>query len=99
MISKICSRNSTVNAISNIPVLARSLAHLERAVNFEAPFTKPTLFIKADQSDYIQDQDWSLIGSMFPHYAVAHIVESKHWFNYYQPERVLQSIKNFLVAN
>ena len=81
---------------SNIPVLADSIQHLEQAVRFQAPFTKPTLFIKADQSDYIQPQDLARIKTLFPNYILEHIKEAKHWVNYYQPQALLSVIAHFL---
>lgn len=81
---------------SNIPVLADSIPHLEQAVTFQAPFSKPTLFIKADQSDYIQPQDLALIKTMFPTYILELIKEANHWLNYHQPQAVLKVIAPFL---
>ena len=81
---------------SNIPVLTDSIQHLEQAVSFQAPFTKPTLFIKADQSDYIQPQDLAIIKTLFPNYILEHIKDAQHWVNYYQPKALLRVIAHFL---
>ncbi|XWN35241.1 MAG: alpha/beta fold hydrolase [Roseivirga sp.] len=84
---------------SNILVLAESIPHLAQAVTFQAPFGKPTLFIKADQSDYMQPQDLSLIKAMFPNYQLECIENSTHWVLYYQPLQLLKTIAHFLASH
>jgi pimeloyl-ACP methyl ester carboxylesterase len=81
---------------SNIPILADSIPHLERAVAFQTPFYKPTLFVKADQSDYIQTQDLPLIKTMFPNYVLKHIEHAGHWVNHDQPKMLVEAAACFL---
>ena len=81
---------------SNIPVLAKSILTLEQAVPFHAPLNKPTLFIEADQSAYIQTQDLALIKAMFPSYILEGIKDTPHWVNYHQPQALLKVIERFL---
>ncbi len=81
---------------SNIPILADSIPHLEVAVNFHVPFTKPALFVKADQSDYIQAKDLPLIKTWFPNYSLEIIKDAKHWVQYHQPQALLEIITRFL---
>ena len=81
---------------SNMTILANSIAHLERAIDCQAPFYKPTLFVKADQSDYIQTQDLPLIKAVFPNYVLKHIEHAGHWVNHTQPKALLEIIAHFL---
>ncbi len=81
---------------SNIPILANSIPNLEREVVLKAPFTKPTLFVRAVQSAYIQEQDLPQIKAMFPNYVLKLIKDAGHWVNYDQPLRLLQTIVHFL---
>ncbi len=81
---------------SNIPILADSIPHLERAVTFQTPFYKPTLFVKADQSDYIQTQDLPLIKTMFPNYVLKHIEHAGHWVNHDRPKMLVEAAACFL---
>ena len=81
---------------SNMAVLADSIPHLEEAISFQASFDKPTLFIKADQSDYIQSQDILHIQTMFPSYLFTCIKDASHWVHYDQPSAVLKVIARFL---
>ena len=81
---------------SNMPALADSILHLEQAVSHQAPFTKPTLFVKADQSDYIQPQDLPLIKTLFPNYILAYIKDATHWVNCHQPQALLKVLAQFL---
>jgi esterase len=83
---------------SNIPVLADHIPDLEKAVTLRVPFYKPTLFIKAEQSDYIQPQDLVLIKAMFPKYVLKRIKNAGHWVGYHQPAAVLKVIEQFLQA-
>ena len=81
---------------SNIPVLADSISHLEQAVDFQAPFENPTLFIKGAQSDYIQPPDHVLIQAIFPHYALEEIPGAGHWAHHDRPQAVMQVLTKWL---
>ena len=81
---------------SNIVALSESIPHLEQAVVFHQPFDKPTLFIKAGQSDYMHEQDLELIQAMFPKYSLQCIEEASHWVNHHQPQALLKLLVQFL---
>jgi pimeloyl-ACP methyl ester carboxylesterase len=81
---------------SNMTILANSIAHLEQAIDCQTPFYKPTLFVKAGQSDYIQPQDLPLIKAIFPNYVLKHIEHAGHWVNHTQPKALLEIIAHFL---
>ena len=81
---------------SNMTILANSIAHLARAIDCQTPFYKPTLFVKAGQSDYIQTQDLPLIKAVFPNYVLKHIEHAGHWVNHTQPKALLEIIAHFL---
>jgi esterase len=81
---------------SNIPALAANIPNLEQEITCKAPFMKPTLFVSAEQSDYIQEQDLPKIKAIFPNYLHVPIKNAGHWVNYYQPVRLLQTIAQFL---
>jgi esterase len=81
---------------SNIPILTHSISHLERAVDCQAPFYKPTLFVKTDQSDYIQTQNLPLTKAIFPTYVLKHIEHAGHWINHTRPKIPLEVIARFL---
>ena len=85
--------------LSNMAVLVDSIPHLEQEIVFQVSFSKPTLFIKADQSDYIRPQDLPLIKKLFPSYQLACIKDSPHWILHYQPVQLARTITHFLASH
>jgi esterase len=69
---------------------------LLRALSPERSFNKPTLFIRGGRSNYIEDDDASLIRKMFPQAEIATLPKAGHWVHVDQPEEFFQTVVNFL---
>ena len=52
---------------------------LVRGLAPERSFNKPALFIRGGRSNYIEDDDASLIHQMFPQAEIATLPEAGHW--------------------
>jgi pimeloyl-ACP methyl ester carboxylesterase len=57
---------------------------------------KPTLFIKGENSDYINELGIKKIKTLFTQYQLEEIPESGHWIHADQPEKLYDSIIAFL---
>lgn len=82
----------------NLPVLHRDYPHILSAVKGE-PFTGPSLFIRGERSDYIQDADWPLIQTLFPQAELATVPGAGHWVHAEAPKILLEEVSRFLSAS
>ncbi len=57
----------------------------------------PVLFIRGLKSNYITDNDISLIREIFPYADIVDIPEAGHWIHAEQPELFIKTLKNFLL--
>jgi pimeloyl-ACP methyl ester carboxylesterase len=58
-------------------------------------FDKPTLFIKGENSDYINPDDFEAYKKIFPHAALKTIEGTGHWLHAEHPDLVYISVKVF----
>lgn len=61
-----------------------------------ACYTGPTLFIRGENSLYIQPQNYSTMRHLFPHYTLESIASAGHWVHADAPQQFLACIKHFL---
>jgi esterase len=61
-------------------------------------FTKPTLFIRGADSDYIKDSDLLAIREIFPHARFATISGAGHWVHAEAPQEFARVVTEFLTA-
>jgi len=80
----------------NLDALHAQREQLTVAVNGMVPFEKPTLFIRGGRSDYIRDEDWSNIQTLFPVATLQTIDEAGHWVHADAPEAFLECLSEFL---
>lgn len=59
-------------------------------------FLHETLFIKGEQSDYIQKAHWQIIISFFPKAKIHLISHAGHWLHAEKPTSVIRAIRRFL---
>jgi len=82
----------------NLPVIADNIERVGEAVDDSQQVAKPTLFVGGEKSDYIRDEDHTLILSIFPQARIVNIAEAGHWVHAEQPKLLLKEIKHFLEA-
>lgn len=59
-------------------------------------FDKPTLFLRGEKSDYIQDSDFELIKTHFPNSEVKTIPNAGHWVHAENPKAFFDFVVGFL---
>ncbi len=57
----------------------------------------PTLFIRGEESDYIQTEDIPYIKYIFPHASFITINGADHWIHTRQPSRLADSLEHFFL--
>ena len=75
--------------VENYPQLREPLPHT-------SVFTKPTLFLRAGKSDYVNAEDEPLIRALFPQVHFQTIAEAGHWLHADAPEEFLRQLFAFL---
>jgi esterase len=79
----------------HLEAIDRNYDRLLRGLAVERSFSKPTLFIRGGRSNYIEDNDASLIRQMFPQAEIATLPGAGHWAHVDQPEEFFQTVVNF----
>lgn len=79
----------------NLPVLWKEYPNILAGVEGD-PFNKPALFIRGSRSNYIKDEDFSLIESLFPQAEIATIEGAGHWVHAEKPAELLATLRTFL---
>lgn len=80
----------------NLDVIATHIEEVGRALPEYASYQGPTLFIRGNRSEYILDDDFSLIEKHFPHSRVETVHEAGHWVHAEQPDKVFTLVSEFL---
>lgn len=83
----------------NLPAITANIEAIGQPTESEGGIEKPVLFIKGARSDYIRDEDKSLIKKLFPHAQLATIEEAGHWVHAEQPKRFLAVLKQFVAGH
>lgn len=66
------------------------------AIRGNHPYDGETLFIRGENSRYIEDEDWQPTLSLFPNATLKTITNAGHWVHAEQPEILLKSVREFL---
>ena len=80
----------------HLEAIDRNYDKLLRGLGVERSFNKPTLFIRGGRSNYIDDNDASLIRQMFPQAEIVTLPEAGHWVHVDASEEFFQTVVNFL---
>jgi esterase len=80
----------------NLVLLKRDYAKLSAGLNIQAQFTKPTLFIKGQLSDYLTTEHKEQIMQLFPHSQLKVLANTGHWLHAEKPALCIKMIKSFL---
>jgi esterase len=70
----------------NLDVFNEKIDNIGQALPERAKFDKPTLFLRGDKSNYIEDEDFDLIRSHFPKAEIKGIKNSGHWLHAENPK-------------
>lgn len=80
----------------NLDVIAKNIEEVGKALNQNASFNRPTLFIRGDQSEYISDEDLNLIHSIFTDSKVDTVSNAGHWLHAENPMEFFEKVKTFI---
>lgn len=81
----------------NLPVITRSMPEISDFPHFSGhAFDGQTLFVRAGDSDYIQDRNLPEIKQLFPKARLEVIEHASHWLHHEKPEQVTRLIEEFL---
>jgi pimeloyl-ACP methyl ester carboxylesterase len=80
----------------NLRGLAENNSHLCAPLAAAAPFPKPALFLRGDQSDYLGPADEPRIRELFPQAEIQTIAGAGHWIHADQPAEFLRRVRAFL---
>ncbi len=61
-------------------------------------FSKPTLFVRGEKSNYVLDSDFENIKNIFPNSEIETISNSGHWVHAENPTEFLEIVKSFLMS-
>lgn len=79
----------------NIPILEKFMPEILEAFDPQRPIDVPTLFIKAELSNYILRDDWDAISNVFVDSKLVEIKGSDHWVHAEKPEEFLNTVLSF----
>jgi len=82
----------------NLKEISRGYLKIAGFTTALAQYPKPTLFIRGENSPYIQDSDRPLISSLFPSATITTIKDSAHLPHIQQKDRFFDTVSSFLVT-
>lgn len=82
----------------NLAALKTNYPSLQLAVGKNAHYERPCLFIRGEQSDYVQDADMEHIKTNFINAQFASL-PTGHWVHAEQPQAFIEVVDNFLVKS
>jgi pimeloyl-ACP methyl ester carboxylesterase len=80
----------------NLEVIEKNYAQINEELPRDHQFDKPTLFIRGENSDYIQMEDLSLIYKLFPKAELTTIKNAGHWVQVDAPKEFADTVLDFL---
>ena len=72
------------------------MSEVGEALPLHAKFDGDTLFLRGDKSEYIGNQDETLIKNHFPKAQIATISNAGHWLHAENPEDFYNAVTNFV---
>ena len=80
----------------NLKVFNEKIETVGTALPFENTFSKDTLFLIGDKSDYILDSDFETIYHHFPSASIKTIKNAGHWLHAENPKDFLSTVLDFI---
>jgi esterase len=81
----------------NLGAISANIANVGEALIEGALFEKPTLFLKGENSNYINDDDEDLIFTHFPNADIENIENSGHWLHAENPTQFFETVIRFCI--
>ena len=80
----------------NLDIIAKNIEEVGKALNQNASFSEPTLFVRGSKSDYILNKDVNLIHSIFTDSKVETIEGAGHWVHAEKPNEFYETVSTFI---
>ncbi|OEK02545.1 alpha/beta hydrolase [Roseivirga sp. 4D4] len=80
----------------NLDIIAKNIEEVGKALNQNAIIDRETLFLRGGNSDYILNDDFNLIHSVFPNSKVDTIDGAGHWLHAENPSDFYKKVIEFL---
>ena len=80
----------------NLPVLKEQVSEVGEALPSHATFSKPTLFLKGDKSEYIGESDEAIIHRHFSDVKIETISNAGHWLHAENPKEFFRQVLEFI---
>lgn len=79
----------------NLPVIEKNIEIIGHGLDENSIFEKETLFIRGLKSDYIKDEDISLLSKHFPKSKLESVVNAGHWVHAEAPQILFDLVLSF----
>ena len=80
----------------NFPAIDRHYQDILGALTSDHPYEGETLFIRGENSRYIEEEDWQNTQKLFPNATLEIIAKAGHWVHAEQTDAFLKSVREFL---
>ncbi len=80
----------------NLPIIKEKIENVGAPLSTISRFDKPTLFIRGGDSNYILEEDFDLIHTIFTDSKVKTIQKAGHWLHAEQPQAFINIVNQFL---
>lgn len=88
---------TTFGLRNNLKVLTEKVIEIGKALENNAIFNKPTLFLRGDKSNYILDQDLELIQNHFTNVDLKTVTNASHWLHAENPAEFFEYSSTFII--
>ncbi|XP_060085606.1 protein ABHD11-like [Ylistrum balloti] len=99
LITNLVHKNGRFRWRVNLDAIINNMSELGDFPELNKQFTRPTLFVGGENSDYIGPSDIAKIQKLFPKAEVNHIENAGHWVHAENPQAFLKLVKSFLLEN
>lgn len=83
----------------NLKVINEKIGAVGEEISYTFPFTKPTMFVKGEKSNYISTKDETAIMKMYSNVQIKTAPGSGHWVHADNAEWLLSTVLEFVTIN
>jgi len=80
----------------NLNVLRDQVAEIGKELNYRLPIDTSSMFLRGGASDYVLDEDWEDIKSIFPNSQLDTVDSAGHWLHAEKPQAFYDKVMNYL---
>ncbi len=80
----------------NLSAISNNLPDLVASIESNKKYSKPALFVRGTNSEYIEESHYPLIRKMFPNSEIIPIEGAGHWVHAEKPDETLEAFDSFL---